>query len=289
MDTSKSCYETALRWIQNGYTDTADIMEKIIQSLIRRILEEDLRNPPCMADLMAQFWFKNQDEALLVMDDEIFIMAKEDSDNSSIRAKWLNTTNLIFRIKSLMADGMFVKFESYSLPDNYIVSGRVLKLSKGSIDGIFHTEGCNILKNENGEWSYEMDGRHLVSNACPSEEIAVLLKDAMGLVLLPTPELKKYVKRNFKSQSEYSLVLSRDSLYASLAAMIIAVAIAVGSPFLNNKYAKSTLESKQYNGLIHTIQSNRLNSDSIAARIVKKDGSNLKTLNSDTNDVQKQK
>lgn len=237
-------------------------MNKLTSKIIDDILKIDItENVFLLGDYVASDLFGRMALAINIDGRADEVLFLRDASKQTIQNQLLQLTEIIGTLEDLekknyllvveadeeqLTNVLFYKrktqFNGKQLPHEYIISDQlVLTTNIG--------EPIKILDNEN----VILEGKKV------SQILMLSIKRLFCSRVLPTKALLDYKKRGYKTLEEFNTNKGlKFSVISMIIALIIAVLTPVGTLLLGNRYSISTLNSNQFDSILHVTRNVRM-------------------------------
>ncbi len=239
-------------------------MQKKIKKVLECIKSCKLDSETRLGDLLEATLFKKQ--ALFIDESRnVFLLASDFGNDGLLLAdlisvlKGLEENHLIYVSRSNPLEGICLFYEKQTKCE--------LTQFEGRYD--IGNDQTLVLKDE-AAW-IEKNGNKALMGLLISDILAKEIVRYLTSVVYPTEALKEYIKRGYQTEESR---LSKRANTISVVSVLIAILIAASSPFLtvwwSNTHGKSTITETQFDRLIDSISSNKVQKTD-TVYIIKKD------------------
>lgn len=224
-------------------------MQKTIKNVLESIKDCKLGSGTRLGELLETNLFKKQ--ALLIDESGKVFMLTSDWDKDG-----LFLTDLISVLRELEGNNLIYVSGSNNFENICLFYEKQSKCETTQFEGRFDIgDGQTLVKKDDIAW-IENNGKKTLTGMLISDILAKEVVRYLTSVVYPTEGLKEYIKRGYQTEESR---LSKRANTISVVSVVIAIIIAVLSPFLtvwwSNTHGKSTITDNQFNRLIDSISS----------------------------------
>lgn len=236
---------------------------KKVDLAINKILKAKISNEEVFGKFASGILFPKNSYSLVRNSNEYYIFAanKENADNC-----FSELCELLSKLRYLEDNHMI-----YVIPkniDEVIAFSQDVNILRHSMDLTYYDDGGFKLNLEENDSSITTSTNEKLSKFITVSELSPEIDHFLTSCIYPTPLLKNCIDKGFRSNNDYiahkSLIISRIMIWVSIIVFILSPVITI---ICSNKFEKATINTDQYDTIIHKLSSITKGIDSIQVSV----------------------